>query len=302
MVVTLLTKGTDILVANGARRMERQDALTPVPLASTNVQPPDHKSMPKLPPKRSLPSVPSYPAPPSGIDGEAGGYRDTSSGTTRRSAARSPPPSRPPPDPPIHPYHTPEASEDVESAVIRDPLEPLLPVDLVKKHPIHPYHTPETSDEVESTGEEATPRYATFDVSLERTPSWGRRKPVPAILTSPKRIVEHLDEPPDSPRSPVELDAPLDVKEIVAPAPQRDTIHNIVDTYNRDSTWSATGTNRSESDMLEDAEETEDDERLVPPPTTIFDLTPGREPSPARYRHGEPLPKGKPYMVTSKPD
>lgn len=36
------------------------------------------------------------------------------------------------------------------------------------------------------------------------------------------------------------------------------------------------------------------DEVLRPPaPEMIFDVTPGREPSPARYKHGEPLHFGK---------
>jgi hypothetical protein len=34
------------------------------------------------------------------------------------------------------------------------------------------------------------------------------------------------------------------------------------------------------------------------PPGMVFDLTPGREPSPARYRHGEPLQFGESGDVT----
>lgn len=37
------------------------------------------------------------------------------------------------------------------------------------------------------------------------------------------------------------------------------------------------------------------DDTFPPPP--IFDLTPGREPSPARYKHGEPLQFGKSFLL-----
>jgi hypothetical protein len=36
-----------------------------------------------------------------------------------------------------------------------------------------------------------------------------------------------------------------------------------------------------------------DGESELEPPGMVFDLTPGREPSPARYRHGEPLQFGE---------
>jgi hypothetical protein len=100
--------------------------------------------------------------------------------------------------------------------------------------------------------------------------------------------------------------------EVLAPRPQRDTIHNIVDTY-RDSVIT---TSSEQDDSYDHYQEDEslpameekttiqaagsvDDEDLTPPKLggPVFDLTPGREPSPARYKHGEPLHFGKPMDV-----
>ena len=112
---------------------------------------------------------------------------------------------------------------------------------------------------------------------------------------------------------------------LVAPIPVRDTIHGIVSHYGRDlrdsmvsydseyddqqsqrSQQSHVTVNQSPSSnhpvrrsLDEDREqETDGMEELhspspVVPPVPLFDLTPGREPSPMRYRHGEPLQFGK---------
>ncbi|WVQ79533.1 hypothetical protein IAT38_001632 [Cryptococcus sp. DSM 104549] len=101
--------------------------------------------------------------------------------------------------------------------------------------------------------------------------------------------------------------------ELHAPRPrrERDTIHGIVAQYSDEpgrerASFSSSRTSRTSDagasvadgaegeteggdeetlEALEDA-----DEELQPPSTEkLFDLTPGREPSPARYKHGEPL-------------
>ncbi|WVO13648.1 hypothetical protein L204_101269 [Cryptococcus depauperatus] len=107
---------------------------------------------------------------------------------------------------------------------------------------------------------------------------------------------------------------------IHAPQPrrERDTIHGIVAQYSssevhdyecssngkgqytRDKSANSSPESARDSERYDDPEEDEDGEAndhsdasygILQPPKTekIFDLTPGREPSPARYRHGEPL-------------
>lgn len=105
---------------------------------------------------------------------------------------------------------------------------------------------------------------------------------------------------------------------IIAPIPTRDTIHGIVSQYAQrhsmvsyDSRYDddsqasismstdispnkSVGRSRGgEGD--EDSGEDQFEELKSPlhPPVPTFDLTPGREPSPMRYRHGEPLQFGK---------
>jgi hypothetical protein len=105
---------------------------------------------------------------------------------------------------------------------------------------------------------------------------------------------------------------------IIAPIPTRDTIHGIVSQYAQrnsmvsyDSRYDddsqasisistdvspnkSVGRSRGGGDE-EDSGEDQFEELRSPlhPPVPTFDLTPGREPSPMRYRHGEPLQFGK---------
>ncbi|TYJ51313.1 hypothetical protein B9479_008121 [Cryptococcus floricola] len=130
------------------------------------------------------------------------------------------------------------------------------------------------------------------------------------------------DYPPPSPTAELELDEKE--MEIHAPTPRRDrdTIHGIVAQYSssssptpshppplplpkddaprdsEDSTATADAARgRRDSGKFSDAtgegEETLEpvvgDDLKPPEKGVLFDLTPGREPSPARYRHGEPL-------------
>ena len=48
-----------------------------------------------------------------------------------------------------------------------------------------------------------------------------------------------------------------------------------------------------ESDETEQEDQFEELKSPLQPPVPTFDLTPGREPSPMRYRHGEPLQFGE---------
>ncbi len=93
--------------------------------------------------------------------------------------------------------------------------------------------------------------------------------------------------------------------EIISPKPQRDTINSVVDRYRHDTTYSEgeddLDTEEQDENLRERRESVfseESDVSLEPPPITkaLFDLTPGREPSPARYKHGEPLHFGMSFF------
>jgi hypothetical protein len=52
--------------------------------------------------------------------------------------------------------------------------------------------------------------------------------------------------------------------------------------------------NKEGTESTEGVKSREDTQgRELTPPALVFDLTPGREPSPARYKHGEPLQLGE---------
>ncbi len=213
-----------------------------------------------------------------------------------RILTSSPPPARTLPKAPIHPHYTPESSGE-NGEVFVPPAEPNRPVSShppparpLPSIPLHPYHTPETSDETGEILYDTNPRTTTFDDSLERTSSLGRRKPVRPI-PPPSPDGQTGSPEPSSLRSFLDLEPP--VRDVVSPTPRRDTIHNIVDTYNRDSMMFSSTIDQHESEAFSDAEES--DGQLVPP-GPIFDLTPGREPSPARYKHGEPLHFGTSFV------
>jgi len=152
-------------------------------------------------------------------------------------------------------------------------------------------------------------------VTPQRTNS-GKRKPVPQL---PEGYGYRYDDEISGSRG-FEYGERLRVRgndAILSPRPQRDTIHHIVDHYADDgedrneagnsdpriSIMSATTVSSDRDHSLlegkdgkkgkEGMEGKEEGENVLIPPGPIFDLTPGREPSPARYKHGEPLHFGK---------
>ncbi|WWC65566.1 uncharacterized protein I303_108184 [Kwoniella dejecticola CBS 10117] len=241
-------KWMDILVANGAKRMDRQDALPPRGLPVSPHPPAKHPS--------PLPHV--------------------DQGT-------------PPQD---------RLSEDADAATPRG-------VPPERQRSIRRKAVP-TSDEEEDLGgfEPVSPSQQTFTSSGPESESEQLR-----LSQSQEREGPELLQP--TPRR--------------SHRDTRDTIHGIVDQYNRDSM----GSPAASGSELEAVDENErgyfdtnhrgdlppahggermitgmddgrfDDSPLSPdvaslslePPEKgmIFDLTPGREPSPARYKHGEPL-------------
>jgi hypothetical protein len=103
---------------------------------------------------------------------------------------------------------------------------------------------------------------------------------------------------------------------IIAPKPTRDTIHKIVSQYAQrnsmvsydsrydddsqasilDPSPGKTNKTRASTDTEEEeggGDQFEELKSPLQPPVPTFDLTPGREPSPMRYRHGEPLQFGE---------
>ncbi|WWC93117.1 uncharacterized protein L201_008084 [Kwoniella dendrophila CBS 6074] len=247
-------KWMDNLVANGARRMDRQDALPPIPT------------------KQGEPmGLPVSPRPP----------------TTQPSI--------------LHDQHTPP-QEKVSSD------EELTPKPIERQHslrrkavPFDDEHLGEQSQSIPSVSQALT--YSNLQAHQNN------------------QRFENIDDGTGRPK----LLAPIPIRERDT---RHDTIHGIVDQYNRDSIRSDTDPEQEPYDGLEppitvakekgyfdqdhqaelppaqdrlsvdsrfDDVPTEEDSfgtELEPPQLDkglIFDLTPGREPSPARYKHGEPL-------------
>jgi hypothetical protein len=175
------------------------------------------------------------------------------------------------------------------------------------------------------------------DVPEERHVYSHRQLPQPVPAGSARQHYPGAQGTPGLPPVPPVKDRSMS-PEVLAPRPrsgrQRDTIHDIMETYQRDSIMSGK-TLSSEYDESDDTADYgrstgavphsteepfkpvqsqtkpisggmmplgkelprssakgEGEEALVPP-GPIFDLTPGREPSPARYKHGEPLQFGE---------
>ena len=132
-------------------------------------------------------------------------------------------------------------------------------------------------------------------------PSVPQTSELPPVASAPgKHLVPNISPPLDfevasSASQPETLFAPPDPRstthrpEFISPYPQRDAIYNILDEYNRDSILSFSTSDQSDSDAASEADEVD----YLTPPQPIFDLTPGRESSPARYKHGEPLEHGE---------
>jgi hypothetical protein len=144
--------------------------------------------------------------------------------------------------------------------------------------------------------------YSTDDVMPSDSISV-RRRPLP----SPPRSDNPLPEPTTPPPARTSYDGLVSPRP--RPAGERDALSSIVDRYDnpesellyqRESQVTDTtdgdaydGVVRESyiertfaSERANSAYSIEDDLR---PPAPVFDLTPGREPSPARYKHGEPL-------------
>lgn len=257
----------DILIANGARKMERHDAIPPRFRPAASPVPP------------TLGGLPVSPHPP----------------------ARYPSPSAP---------WSPEAGAKVPQK------SPAARLDVYAQYsnPIpadHSHRSPDTS------GSDAEGVVTPPEVDIQRWPS-GKRKPVLPI--GPSEAMDNDGSGYDDPQVSVAgspASAPSDrlrvgegpipptkdrpsSGEILQPSPRRDTIHNIVETY-RDSMMTASsdldGSDlSSRNDQEGEYASRFKEEELVPPPKIggpVFDLTPGREPSPARYKHGEPLHFGE---------
>ena len=271
IVYTSSSLTVDILIANGAKRMDRRD----VPLASSRPPVVAHQPGGPPPPAQSMnPPLPNKPPSPPKRDD-------------------LPPTPRP-------------SDRDLGPGGLYNDLEPEQ----------FTQHSPETS------GSDAevvvTPR---DKGDVQRWPSENRKPAVPVKscgsiegLRDESPVRDHGQNGYDhrssgyitirgSLKSETEVPVPYvyqrsTPREILQPSPRRDTIHNIVDTY-RDSSFTTSSDldesevpSRHDPDAFYTSRFKEDD--LVPPTLgPVFDLTPGREPSPARYKHGEPLQRGE---------
>ena len=332
----------DILVANGARRMNRQDAEVPKP---RKVATASSASADSGPPIRTSSRVQHVPPVPVKAPVELGAPIPASSASGQVSSS-----------PRYTVRNTADAHHDDTS-----------PANLGLTH------SPETSG---SDIEAVTPR----GPDIVRWGS-GRRKPVPTLDHNrghhPEAGLEddghshgrmsYDSERSDKSEAPVSPLKDRPILEVLSPRPQRDTIHSLVDTYGdsgsereeddrpvyrdpndairykyqlgasdtgRSSTgyagmagllglpvapaipavpalpatstipnkagaagplgYSAFGTHESVDDPTRGGVGDGQGEMNLTPPKLgpVFDLTPGREPSPARYKHGEPLQFG----------
>ncbi|OCF77681.1 hypothetical protein I204_01679 [Kwoniella mangroviensis CBS 8886] len=220
-------KWMDILVANGARRMDRQDALPPIP----------HLHQANL-------GLPVSPHPP----------------------ARHPSPSA------IPDQHTPP-QERLSSEDATTPRATGPPME--RQRSIRRKAVPSDEEDLNEGFEPVSPTSGNFSYSDEDH-----------SLAHPHAGTADDGESGSGP-------------ELLAPIPRRshrdtrDTIHGIVDQYNRDSMDSegvSEPLEEGDHSRFDDSQEDTGEVGLEPPEKgMIFDLTPGREPSPARYKHGEPL-------------
>jgi hypothetical protein len=148
--------------------------------------------------------------------------------------------------------------------------------------------------------DEEEPRYSTDDPSSAEFTSRSSNETDPRHASSSSHIPAIQREVP-----------------IIAPIPTRDTIHGIVSQYaqrnsmvsydsrydddsqasiNPDTSPSKTVKTQASNSTEEErggGDQFEELKSPLSPPVPTFDLTPGREPSPMRYRHGEPLQFGK---------
>ena len=304
----------DILIANGARRMDRQDAVGPVPKPKT--APAGGLPVSPHPPRQHSPAPQALPgdfdpyaahADRTSIEADRSGY----GGVTDQAA--------------LYATHSPETSGSVDA---------------------HEAVTPEEGADLARFPSWKRKPVPTLDESTESAQEHEGQAEAPTLgpVVPPKSGSRPSPETP--PKSTIRT-------EILSPSPtkSRDTIHNIVDIYNRDSvpsnstgdfepsseygesprkskeytygshqdhqgssgsratanengTGNGAGTGngggneeghgkRYDTTRLTPPDERDDEVGEMRPPGVMFDLTPGREPSPARYKHGEPLSFGK---------
>jgi hypothetical protein len=267
---------SDILIANGAKRMDRQDAQPP-----RNLKPPP--SVPGGLPPSPRPTHPNLPA------ANAVGLQTTPelSYDNERSAedeAQSIAPATPRASAFSHTDVSPRSSEDREDPYAHG---------LARRHQGHEVN------QAYNYSDEEEPRYSTDDPSSTEFTSRSSNETDPRHTSSSSHI------------PPLQREIP-----IIAPIPTRDTIHGIVSQYaqrnsmvsydsqyddseasiNPDTSPSKTVKTRASNDTEEErggGDQFEELKSPLSPPVPTFDLTPGREPSPMRYRHGEPLQFGK---------
>jgi hypothetical protein len=282
---------TDILIANGAKRMDRQDAQPP-----RNLKPPP--SVPGGLPPSPRPTHSNLPA------ANAVGLQTTPelSYDNDRSAedeAQSIAPATPRASAFSHTDVSPRPSEDREDPYAHG---------LARRHQGHEVN------QAYNYSDEEEPRYSTDDPSSAEFTSRSSNETDPRHASSSGHI------PP--PQREIPIIAPIPM---IAPTPTRDTIHNIVSQYaqrdsmasyaqrtsmvsydsqyddseasiNPDTSPSKTVKTRASNNTEEErggGDQFEELKSPLSPPVPTFDLTPGREPSPMRYRHGEPLQYGR---------
>lgn len=310
----------DILIANGAKRMDRQDAVPPRSRPTATAVTPVQGGLPVSPhpPARQLA--------PDAAHGSAQSRRDADVYTQYIDPA--------PAD--FGANHSPETSgSDAEAVMTPREKGEVQRWPSNKRKPVPPIE-PDPHDAVEELHESHDGHGHVHDPydrdhgvdSYDRHD--GTAYPSRDIAYSDNDRFSYTSERSEGPIPPIK-DRPI-LGEVIAPRPQRDTIHNIVDTY-RDSVMTTSseqddseisfrhegeteytsrfkddphlvspekrGRGEGEEEVLVDrtkGQEVEREEEELGMPKMggpVFDLTPGREPSPARYKHGEPLQFGK---------
>jgi len=269
---------TDILIANGAKRMDRQDAQPP-----RNLKPPSiHPGGLPPSPRPIQPNLPSTNAAGLQHTPELSYDNDRSAEDEAQSIA----PATPRASAFSHTEVSTRSSEDHEDPYAHG---------LARRHQGH------ESNQAYSYSDEEEPRYSTDDPSSAEFTS----------RSSNETDTQHTSSSSHSPSAQREIP-------IIAPIPTRDTIHGIVSQYaahrnsmvsydsrydddsqasiHPDTSPSKTINSRASNNTEEEEGGGDQFEELrspLSPPVPTFDLTPGREPSPMRYRHGEPLQFGK---------
>lgn len=270
----------DILIANGARKMDRDDQ---TPTQTSPSEGPNARMARKVSPPSPV-SAGSETATPTATHFNNPGLGLLSPPTDRRSSAGSHNSSR------SHPNSFQGSFESIHEAQSR-----AVPDDSYLAYERHSHGSANTS-------------YSTVDdgTLMPNDSASMRNQSYPSPPDSP---VTALTPPPHS-----SLSASNSYEGLISPRPriagERDAIVSIVDHYgdsgNRDALRDSRLTDDSDpyggmaresfiehtyaSERVNSAYSIADDLREPPP---IFDLTPGREPSPARYRHGEPLHFGE---------